>query len=171
MLCAMTKTKATTPPPPQRRNSMVPVGDPVGRLTRPVFGRHGFAGGALVMDWPVIVGSALAAYTLPQRIQFPPGERSGGVLHVKVASSAFAPQIVHLEPLILERINGYFGWKAVDRLRLHHGPLPRPLPRRQTAPTTPAELPESTKAALEKVSDLELREILMRIGQRIARNS
>lgn len=162
----MTKNKPSADPSPDRRFGMVAVGVPVGQLTKPLFGRHGFAGGALVMDWPAIVGPALAVYTLPQRIRFPTGERSGGTLHIKVASSAFAPEIVHLEPLILDRINGYFGWNAVDRLKLHHGPLP---PRSRAVPPVESlgQVPPSLQSALDRVTDPDLRAVLLRLGQRI----
>lgn len=151
----------------KRIQGMVSIAVPSERVTRPVFGRHGFAGGALVVDWPAIVGSAVAAHTLPLRIKFPAKERTGGTLIVKVASSAFATELQHLEPLIVERINGYFGWAAVARLRLMHGPLPRPKPRPaegRLAEGVPAAMAESLAA----VDDPELRAALERLGRRIA---
>jgi hypothetical protein len=150
----------------RRTGGMVAVAVPSEKVTRPVFGKHGFAGGALVVDWPAIVGSAVAAHTMPVRIKFPAKERGEGTLVIKVASSAFATELQHLEPLILERINGYFGWKAVSRLRLLHGPLPE---RRAKAPdaVVPAATPE-LRARLEAVEDPELREVLSRLGRRIA---
>ena len=151
----------------RRRYGMVQVGVPVGVLTRPLFGRHGFAGGAMIVDWPAIVGAAVASYTLPLRVRFPKGERSGGTLEVKVANSAFATELQHLEPLILERINGYFGWAAVARLKLRHGPLPR----RDAPPTTP-KLTSPDEARLERtlaaVDDPELRAALERLGRHVA---
>ncbi|MBI2240848.1 MAG: DUF721 domain-containing protein [Magnetospirillum gryphiswaldense] len=152
----------------QRRYGMVAVGVPVGTLTRPIFGRHGFAGGAMIVDWPAIVGAAVASYTLPIRVRFAKGERSGGTLEVKVANSAFATELQHLEPLILDRINGYFGWAAVARLKLRHGPLPRRDARvaaaAPSAPKTEARLTD----ALDKVDDPELKAVLERLGRHIA---
>lgn len=153
----------------QRRYGMVAVGVPVGMLTKPVFGRHGFAGGAMIVDWPAIVGAAVASYTLPIRVRFPKGERSGGTLEIKVANSAFATELQHLEPLILDRINGYFGWAAVARLKLRHGPLPR---RDQavakTAPSLPPQAEARLSQALENVDDPELKAVLERLGRHIA---
>lgn len=151
----------------KRRYGMVPVGVPVGVLTRPIFGRQGFAGGAMIVDWPAIVGAAVASYTLPIRVRFPKGERSGGTLEIKVANSAFATELQHLEPLILERINGYFGWAAVARLKLRHGPLPR----RAAPPAAPVLAPPAETRldrVLENVDDPELRAALERLGRHIA---
>ncbi len=162
------RTPPTKPQDDRRGYGMVAVAVASDRVTRPVFGRHGFAGGALVVDWPAIVGSAVATHTLPLRIKFPPKERTGGTLMVKVDSGAFALEVQHLEPLILERINGYFGWAAVAKLRLQQGPLPEP-PRRPLPPPgagTVAADP-AREARLAEVEDPELREALARLGRHI----
>lgn len=167
MVVAMTKN-ADKRSRGDRYQGMVSIAVPADRVTRPVFGRHGFVSGALVVDWPAIVGSAVAAHTLPLRIKFPPKERGEGTLEIKVASSAFATEIQHLEPLILERINGHFGWKAVARLKLRHGPLPQRAPTRAAAADPMAgPLPERAQAALDRVEDPDLRDALARLGRRI----
>ena len=160
------------PKPPPKKDldrrvyGMVAIAVPSERVTRPVFGRHGFAGGALVVDWPAIVGSAVASHTMPIRIRFPPKERAEGTLIIKVDSGAFALEVQHLEPLILERINGYFGWKAVARLKLMQGPLPE-APRKPQPAAVAAELDSRMEARLAEVEDPELREVLTRLGRRI----
>lgn len=146
---------------------LLAVAVPAERVTRPLFGRHGFAGGALLLDWPAIVGSAVASHTLPLRIRFPPQERAGGTLVIKVASSAFAPELQHLEPLILQRINGHFGYNAVARLKLVHGPLPERQPL-HPPPVATGTLPERVETIIAAVEDDGLRAALTRLGARIA---
>lgn len=152
----------------RRIQGMVSIAVPADRVTKPVFGKHGFISGALVVDWPAIVGSAVASHTLPLRIKFPPKERGEGTLEIKVASSAFATELQHLEPLIVERINGYFGWKAVARLRLRHGPLPQRQPVRPPPPEPDAQTSAQLDAVLDKVEDPRLREVLARLGKYVA---
>lgn len=147
---------------------MVSVAMPVDRITRPVFGKHGFASGALLVDWPSIVGSAVAAHTLPVRIKFPPKERTEGTLVIKVASSAFATELQHLEPLIIERINGYFGWQAVTRLKLMHGPLPARQPVKAPPPEPSPKAVRELEKTLAQVEDEELKAVLGRLGRYIA---
>jgi|AGTN01.3.fsa_nt_gi Uncharacterized protein conserved in bacteria len=167
MVVAMTKNAPKPSDDDRRLRGMVAVAVAADKVTRPVFGKHGFVSGALVVDWPAIVGSAVASHTLPLRIRFPPRERGGGTLEIKVASSAFSTEIQHLEPLILERLNGYFGWNAVARLKLRHGPLPQTPPLRAAAAESSEPPPERVRAALEQVEDPDLRDALARLGRHI----
>jgi hypothetical protein len=167
----MIENKPRPKPEERRTHGLVSIAVPCERVTRPVFGRHGFAGGALVVDWPAIVGSAVASHTLPLGIRFPPKERNDGTLTIKVDSGAFALEVQHLEPLILERINGYFGWKAVARLKLRQGPLPEAAGTRSKA-APPAPSPDTVppaRASLDKVEDPELRAALERLGRQLAK--
>jgi hypothetical protein len=90
------------------------------KVTAPIFKKRGFAEAGILTDWPAIVGEHLARHTMPEKIAFARGARSAGTLHI-VTESAFAPELQHLEPQVLERINGYFGYFAVARLRIQHG--------------------------------------------------
>lgn len=164
MVQSMTVAKDSKKDQDRRIHGMVSVAVPADRVTKPVFGKHGFASGALVLDWPAIVGSAVATHTLPLRIKFPPKERTGGTLEIKVANSAFATEIQHLEPLVLERINGYFGWAAVARIKLRHGPLPK----KAAPPPPPPEPAARLTETLAKVEDPELRAVLERLGRRVS---
>lgn len=139
----------------------------VARLIRPVLARRGFAALSIVERWADIVGPQLATRTLPERIAFPPGKREDGTLHLRVDGGALALELQHAENLILERINGHFGYRAVIRLRL----VQRPMPDRREPPrpaTVPAAAPDPRLTAhLAAVSDEELREALARLGQAV----
>ncbi len=105
---------------PQYRRGMTTLGQSVNRVTTPALRRRGFAEAAIVTDWPTIVGRPLCDHTRPSRIVFPRGERLEGTLHL-VVTGAFAPEVQHLAPQIIERINGHFGYRAIARMELHHG--------------------------------------------------
>jgi hypothetical protein len=49
---------------------------------------------------------------MPEAIRFPPGEKSDGILQL-VVLPAHAPLIQHVIPEIMERVNRFFGYKAV----------------------------------------------------------
>lgn len=122
------------------------LSDALPDLTRRAFARRGFAGIALATDWPHVVGTALADHTLPERLVFPRGERTGGTLHIRVGS-AIALELQHLEPLVIERINRHFGYAAVARLALTQGPVePRARPPRET----PVRLTETQERAIDE---------------------
>lgn len=149
------------------------VGETAARLTRPLFQRRGLADGALARDWHLIVGEMLAKASWPEKIAFPKGQRTGGTLHLKLAHGSLALELQHLEPLVLERVNGYFGYAAVSRIRMVQGPLPAPLEERPSRYHEPPELSTEDEDTLRRrtaeVADPELRQALERLGRAVGR--
>ena len=148
-----------------RTNAMLSLAVTLPKVTRRTLGRHGLAEGGLVTDWAAIVGETIAERSLPQRLCFTGGERRDGTLHVRV-SGALALELQHLEPQILERINGYFGYRAVGRLRIHQGPVPDPRPAHRPSPAPPSPATEAEIASLvSAVEDDSLRQALQGLGR------
>lgn len=171
---AKTKRKKQAPYGNRAGKSMRRGGGPralaeaVSRVTRPLFARRGLSGGAIVEDWPVIAGEHLAARTLPERITYPAGRQDGGTLHLRVESGGLATEVQHLEPLLVERINGYFGYRAISALRLVQGPLPRPA-ERPPSPVKALDDEQERRLAghLRAVDDPELRQALEALGRSV----
>ncbi len=120
----------------------------VGELIDPCLGdalkRQGFARSTLILAWPDIAGEALAARCAPARIDWPrrpagseaPSEPATLVIRVE---SAFALELQHRAPVLIDRINAHLGWRCIGRLVLKQGPLPRKAPPRPRAePASPA---------------------------------
>ena len=82
--------------------------------------RFGFVQGAVVSRWGEIVGERYAKVSSPESIRFPAGKKSGGALTLLV-EGAHAPLMQHLAPLIIERVNRFFGYEAVDRIVFRQG--------------------------------------------------
>jgi hypothetical protein len=167
----MPKAKAPTPDPADRRGGMRALAATLPGVARTAIGRRGFAEGGLLTDWPAIVGADIAARSLPLKLVFAPGSaergraRRDGVLHVRVAGP-LALELQHLEPLVVERINGYFGYRAVARLKIQQGPVPSarspdPLPVIALTPDAEAAL----AADVEPIQDETLRDALQRYGR------
>lgn len=142
------------------------VAAPLGKLTAPLFRRRGFADGTVVAEWVAIVGERLAAHTVPERIVFPPRKRSEGTLKLRVASCGLALELQHFQPQLIERINGYFGFPAISRIQLLHGPVPPRRPRGsvRVRPLTPEEQKQITDA-LAGIGDPDLAEALESLGR------
>jgi len=104
----------------ERRPGLRSLAGPVGRITRPLLRRRGLANAQMVAKWRDIIGEALASQSIPQR--YVPDRQGGGTLHIRVGG-AWAIEFQHLEPQIVERINGFFGYRAVTRLALIQGPV------------------------------------------------
>jgi len=128
--------------------------------------RRGLAGGRIVAEWPQIVGAALAACSCPEKLSPARGENEG-VLRIRV-DGPLAVELQHLEPQIIERINGYFGYRAVGRLAMVRGPLPKPPPAPPRREPTPN--PEAARAAAQhfaQIDDDELKAALESLGRAV----
>lgn len=137
--------------------------DLLGRVLDPASRRRGVAEAGVLTDWPRIVGDVLAARCQPVKLTGG-GRGHGGILHVHVAGSA-ALELQHSEPQLLERINSYFGYPAVARLRLIRAPLalPRHVPATVPAPLDPTVRAE-IEAMVQPVADDALRAALSGLG-------
>lgn len=156
---------------PRRGRGPVALAATLSRITDAALRKRGFAQSAVITNWAEIVGAELADHTAPQRLAFPRsgrGGRGGGTLHVRVAG-ALATELQHLEPLVLERINTYFGYQAVARLALEQGPLPprRKGARRTPAPALDAEEEGLIEGAVSGVEDESLRRALAGLGRAV----
>ncbi len=130
------------------------------QVGRTAFRRFGFVQSSVVTRWPEIVGEAHAKVCTPEAIRFPPGEKADGILQL-VVLPAHAPLIQHVIPEIMERVNRFFGYKAVARVKLRQGAVQPP--RAEARPKAPPSLkpvPFELGDSLRDVGDPELRAVL-----------
>ncbi|WP_347301964.1 DUF721 domain-containing protein [Croceibacterium sp. TMG7-5b_MA50] len=138
------------------------VADLVPQIGRAAFRRFGFVQASVVTRWPEIVGERHARVCRPESIRFPVGEKSEGVLQLVVVP-AHAPIIQHLVPEIVERVNRFFGYRAVARVKLRQGAIPAsatPAATGRTAPPSLKPIPADMGDTLRDVADPELRTVL-----------
>ncbi|WP_069310622.1 DUF721 domain-containing protein [Porphyrobacter sp. LM 6] len=136
------------------------IGDLMPEIGRTAFRRFGFVQSSVVTRWPEIVGPQHARVCSPEAIRFPPGEKAEGILQLVVVP-AHAPLITQVIPEIIERVNRFFGYNAVARVKLRQGVVQAPADNRPAKPPPslkpiPLELGES----LRDIGDPELRTVL-----------
>ena len=137
------------------------------KIARPAFGKRGFVEASVLTDWPQIVGSVLAGETRPLRLTFHRGAKTDGTLQIRV-TSAFSTELQHLAPLVIERINRYFGFGAVGRLTLSQGPVIRPPSRkRRQLPDPEPEALKRLESRVAAIEDEELRRALAGLGRNV----
>src|SRR3978361_98670 len=136
------------------------------------YAKQGFAARELVTRWAEIAGAEVAAHSQPLKIQWPrpverqPQEPATLVLRVE---GPMALAIQHTSDVILQRVNGFFGWNAIGRLALRQAPLVRRDARKASA-APDAETVAKVAETLSAVEDDELRIGLARLGASIKRN-
>jgi hypothetical protein len=145
-----------------------PLSDLLHRTLKDAFAKQGFAASELVTRWAEIVGTEIAAHSDPEKIQWPRAADGQapepGILVLRVEGPT-AIEIQHLSNVVLERVNRFFGWRAVGGLRLRQAPLGR-----KTRPLHPAPDPEAAAriaADLTEIADEKLRDALARLGAAI----
>jgi hypothetical protein len=146
----------------ERRQSFQALGVAVSKLAAPIIAKRG---GAILVrlkaEWAAIIGAEWATLTWPHSVS------RDGALKLRVAPSA-ALELQHRTPLLIERINLFFGRSAVSRLSLVQGPLPLDSVSYEPGETTlGASEVEALDKRLSGIADPELRAALGRLGHAV----
>jgi hypothetical protein len=141
-----------------------PVGTLMPQIGRTAFRRFGFVQSSVVSRWPEIVGEIHARVCAPEAIRFPPGEKAEGILQLVVTPS-HAPLIQHVIPEIIERVNRFFGYNAIARVKLRQGAVKPPAGsevkgEKPKAPPSLKPIPMELGESLRDIGDPELRTVL-----------
>ena len=153
----------------ERRNGLRNVAPLVGNLIRPLVRKRGFFQTEIILHWAEIVGRDLEKFTMPVKYIQPRGENAGGGTLVIRVSGPVAIELQHRMPQIIDRVNTYFGYRAVERIKMMQGDISRP----ERTVHTPTSVPEGNIARaseinIAKIEDPHLREVLTRLGRHIA---
>lgn len=140
-------------------------------LAQKLLGNKGFIEVDILTQWEKIVGTELARYSFPQKIEFG-REKNNGILHLCVPSGAFALELQHKSKLIIDKINTYFGYNAVSKIKIiqNQGLIPE-----QPASFTPppptinltAEQEKEIKELTKDISNPDLKNILIKLGKNV----
>jgi len=149
-----------------RANGVRSVSDLLGNAGGAAFRRFGFVQHSIVTRWDEIVGPRYACVTAPESIRFPHGRKSQGVLNL-VVEGAHAAMLQHVVPTIIERVNRFFGYSAIERVAFRQGRVAPP-PVRAAAPAARAPLPAELGDSLREIGDPELRAVLESLARELS---
>ncbi len=149
------------------------IGAFVARMLDPIARARGFATTALLTEWPAVVGAELARFTSPDKVIWPrrndgqegqdriSGWRTEGAILVLKVEGPRAIEVQHQAEQILERVNRYFGYRAIAQLRFLQAPLNReaPAPAATPEPVSGADVPGA-----EAIDDQGLANALRRLA-------
>ena len=140
------------------------IADLMPEIGRTAFRRFGFVQSSVVTRWAEIVGAQHARVSFPEAIRFPPGERSDGILQL-VVEPAHAPIITHLVPEVIERVNRFFGYNAVAKVKIRQGQVTVRDEGQRTAPPSLRPIPIELGDSLRDIGDAELRAVLTSLAR------
>lgn len=169
------------------RRGVLAAGELVERCISPVLAAQGFAASDVILAWPEIVGERLARHTEPMQVLWPrrtreqakAGQSSAArtkkertqagetaTLVVRV-TSAFALDLQHMAPVIVERVNTHFGWRCVGALALRQGPIQRRPVQRQPNLHLTQENEQAVMRTTAGIEDERLRLALEKLGRAV----
>lgn len=136
----------------------------------PVIAKQGFSGADILVSWPEIVGERLGALSQPVKLDWPRRRREDertpaepGTLVVRTDGAA-ALELQHLAPVVIERVNSYYGWRCIGRLVLKQAPVRRLPVRRPTAPALSPGRSDALARSIVGIDDAALGGALARLG-------
>jgi hypothetical protein len=149
-----------------------PVADWLDHCLEPILAAQGFAASDMISAWPDIVGEEVARFSQPVKIKWPKSRGDYGemprnepaILVVRV-EPVFALDLQHQAPVMIERLNRYYGWRCVGRVTLQQGAV-----RRIAKTSIPQRIlneadARSVEQALKAIGDEALRGALHRLGE------
>ena len=157
------------------------VGAEVPGVTKVCMEKFGVHAAEIILNWRVIAGAALANYTMPLRIRWARrpdiSDHDDTVVAARPQKTALeivvdggrAHEIPYRAPQIIERINGYFGYRAVTEVRGVAGEISRHAPPAAKAPPSAPRDPAVVAAEIAAVEDPALRAALARFGAGVKR--
>jgi hypothetical protein len=109
------------------------VGAFVPKVVAAAFEKFGFHTAEIMTSWETIVGADLARMTRPEAIKWPRGTkarppvdddnaRGSGATLVIACDPAFALEVSYRTREVIDRINRYFGYRAIAQLRVVQAP-------------------------------------------------
>lgn len=130
--------------------------------------KRGFGEASLLVQWPAIAGAELARRTAPDKLVRRRG-RAAALLHLRVAAG-WAVEVQHMAPTIVERINGFFGYRAVDDIRIVQGLREPPAARRrgmERSPSVRTEVSDKLDGIVAGVGDREVADALRDLAETV----
>jgi len=156
---------------PKRANRAIGIGDAIAGALDPVLKKRGFASRDIVAHWRAMAPAPYDRVTLPDKLNWPRGERSAGgaTLYLRcVPGHQLA--LAHEGPRIAAAVNRYFGYVLVDQIRVATMPfVPGSVATVEPQPVADPVRVAAIGKAVDGVADERLRQALTALGLGMAK--
>ena len=143
-----------------------------GKTIADALAKQGFAQAGLVTHWAEIVGADIADHAEPMRMIWPrrvhEDDPDPATLVLRVEGPV-ALEIQHMSGVIIDKVNRFFGWRAVGRIQIRQAPLMRRNLKKKPRGPDPAVVARLA-AGMTDVADEGLRDALARLGASVKRS-
>ncbi len=86
----------------------------------PACRKNNFLQHKIILEWEDIVGKRLANISVPIKTKFLNTKESNGQLVIGIYNPAYVLELKMMEKTILNRLSIYFGYSAINKLKLIH---------------------------------------------------
>ena len=145
------------------------VAELVGAILEPVIARRAGMTLDLLRAWPEIAGDEFRETTRPEKIDWPrrvneddPFKPATLVVACESTSALF---LQHEQCAVLERVNMFLGFNAIERIRIVQKPVRSTEKKRKSRPSLNEEQEAQLDALLESIDDPDLRNALEKLGR------
>jgi hypothetical protein len=153
------------------RSYAKPLSQLLGKTIADLLAKQGFASTGIITHWPDIVGAEIADHAEPMRMIWPrrvhEDDPEPATLVLRVEGPV-ALEIQHLSGVIIEKVNRFFGWRAVGRIQIRQAPLARRNAKAPSKAPDPAVVARLA-AGMADIADDDLRGALARLGASVKR--
>lgn len=146
------------------------VSEIVGKVLEPVIARRAGMTLDLINAWPDIAGEEFRQTTRPEKINWPRRAHEDDpfkpAVLVVACENSVALFFQHEQPAILERINVFFGFEAIDRITIVQKAV-LSVEKKKPKEAVPVSTIDENKlsAILDEIDDPVLKETLTKLGR------
>ena len=142
------------------------IGHLIDLASNKLFEKRGKPFKEIAIKWKIIAGETIWVKTIPHKITYNKYKyNTSGTLILKTEPS-FALELQHIQDKLIEKINGFLGYNAIENITLLQSPIPMKL---QPNPTEKIYEPYKDVSKLnKKTKNLKSRELssaLIKLGE------
>jgi hypothetical protein len=148
------------------------IGGSIRDLLDPLMAKRANVDLSLALAWQQVAGEKLSGRTQPLQIQWPqrlsPDDQFKPGTLVVAAEGSVALDLQYTSSELVERINRFFGYPAVNRIKIEQKPVMRFREKRgREEPVLKGDERAALEASLSRIEDEGLRETLFRLGTHV----
>ena len=139
-------------------------------LVKDIMSAEDFVEADILLNWRDIVGQEIASFAYPIKVKYNHRENIR-ILYIEVPVGGFALEMQHKEEYLLEKLNAYFGYKAVHKVNISQNIQLKPQIKPIKKEKEEIKLNDDEKKYMDEVvgdiKDEKLKEILTKLGESV----